>query len=77
VLGADVSALAQEIGAYDVAKVIAATNPKSSRTTRPTLMPTAMEQSSSRSIRNFVFLTHTYQVRDFALRSLRRVLASR
>ena len=28
VLGADVSALAQEIASYDVAKVIAATNPK-------------------------------------------------
>ena len=65
VLGADVSALAQEIAAYDVAKVIAATNPKLAEYT-PDAYAAGMEQIVKQVDPSFVFLTHTYQVRDFA-----------
>ena len=65
VLGADVSALAQEIAGYDVAKVIAATNPKLADYT-PDAYADGMEQVVKQLDPSFVFLTHTYQVRDFA-----------
>src|SRR4026208_986048 len=65
VLGADVAALAQEIAAYDVAKVICATNPKLAEYT-PDAYADGMEQIVKQVDPNFVFLTHTYQVRDFA-----------
>ena len=65
VLGADVAGLAQEIAAYDVAKVIAATNPKLTDYT-PDAYAGGMEQVVKQVDPNFVFLTHTYQVRDFA-----------
>ena len=65
VLGADVSALAQEIAAYDVAKVIAATNSKLAEYT-PDAYADGMEQIVKQVDPSFVFLTHTYQVRDFA-----------
>src|ERR1041384_8038122 len=65
VLGADVSALAQEIAAYDVAKVFVATNPKLADYT-PDAYADGMEQIVKQVDPSFVFLTHTYQVRDFA-----------
>src|ERR1044071_2368668 len=65
VLGADVSGLGQEIAAYDVAKVICATNPKLAEYT-PDAYADGMQQIVKQVDPNFVFLTHTYQVRDFA-----------
>jgi electron transfer flavoprotein alpha subunit len=65
VLGGDVSGLAQEIAAYDVAKVICATNSKLADYT-PDAYAGGMEQIVKQVDPNFVFLTHTYQVRDFA-----------
>ena len=65
VLGADVAGLAQEIAGYDVAKVIAATNPKLADYT-PDAYADGMEQVVKQVDPSFVFLTHTYQVRDFA-----------
>ena len=65
VLGADVSGLAQEIAAYDVATVICATNPKLADYT-PDAYADGMQQIVKQVDPSFVFLTHTYQVRDFA-----------
>src|ERR1043165_3699756 len=65
VLGADVAGLAQEIAGYDVAKVIAATDPKLAEYT-PDAYAGGMQQIVKQVDPNFVFLTHTYQVRDFA-----------
>ena len=65
VLGADVSGLAQEIAAYDVAKVIAVTNAKLAEYT-PDAYADGMQQIVKQVDPSFVFLTHTYQVRDFA-----------
>ena len=64
VLGNDVSGLAQEIAAYDVAKVICATNPRLAEYT-PDAYADGLEQIVKQVDPNFVFLTHTYQVRDF------------
>src|SRR5687768_3211929 len=65
VLGAEVAGLAQEIAAYDIAKVIAATNPKLADYT-PDAYADGMQQVVKQVDPSFVFLTHTYQVRDFA-----------
>jgi len=65
VLGADVSGLAQEIAAYDVAKVICVNDPKLGEYT-PDAYADALEQIVKQADPNLVFLTHTYQVRDFA-----------
>src|SRR5829696_8533458 len=65
VLGADVAGLAQEIASYDVEKVICATNPKLADYT-PDAYADGMQQVVKQLDPNFVFLTHTYQVRDFA-----------
>jgi electron transfer flavoprotein alpha subunit len=65
VLGADVNSLAQEIAGYDVAKVICATNAKLAEYT-PDAYADGMEQVVKHVGPSFVFLTHTYQVRDFA-----------
>src|SRR4029078_12452572 len=65
VLAADVAALTQEIAGYDVAKVIAATNPKLADYT-PDAYADGMQQIVKQLDPGFVFLTHTYQVRDFA-----------
>src|ERR1051326_6221869 len=65
VLGADVSGLAQEIAAYDVAKVICATNPKLVDYT-PDAYAGGFAQIVKQTDPQFVFMTHTYQVRDFA-----------
>jgi len=64
VLGADVSGLAQELAAYDVQKVICATNAKLADYT-PDAYADGFEQIVKQVDPNFVFLTHTYQVRDF------------
>jgi len=65
VLGSDVSALAQNLAAYDVAKVICATNPKLADYT-PDAYADGFEQIVKQADPQFVFMTHTYQVRDFA-----------
>src|SRR5690349_10891711 len=64
VLGADVSGLAQELTAYDVEKVICATNPKLADYT-PDAYADGCEQIVKQADPQFVFMTHTYQVRDF------------
>ena len=65
VLGADVSGLAQELTGYDVEKVICATNPKLADYT-PDAYADGFEQIVRQTDPAFVFMTHTYQVRDFA-----------
>jgi electron transfer flavoprotein alpha subunit len=65
VLGADVASLAQEIAAYDIARVIAVSDPKLADYT-PDAYADALEQVVKHADPNLVFLTHTYQVRDFA-----------
>jgi len=64
VLGSDVSALAQDLAGYDVEKVICATNAKLSEYT-PDAYSDGFEQIVKQADPSFVFLTHTYQVRDF------------
>jgi electron transfer flavoprotein alpha subunit len=64
VLGADVSALAQHLAAYDVERVICATNSKLADYT-PDAYADGFEQIVKQVDPSFVFLTHTYQVRDF------------
>jgi len=63
VLGSE--AAAKEIGAYDVVKVIHASNEKLAEYT-PDAYADALEQIVKQVDPSFVFLTHTYQVRDFA-----------
>lgn len=65
VLGADVSGLAQEVSAYNVEKVICVTNAKLADYT-PDAYADAMEHVVRSADPQFVFMTHTYQVRDFA-----------
>jgi electron transfer flavoprotein alpha subunit len=65
VLGSDVSALAQEISGYDVARVISVNDPKLAEYT-PDAYADALEQVVKQVDPSIVFLTHTYQVRDFA-----------
>src|SRR5829696_1593623 len=65
VLGGDVSGLAQEIAGYDVARVICVNNPKLGDYT-PDAYADALEQIIKQTDPNSIFLTHTYQVRDFA-----------
>ena len=65
VLGADVSALAQEVAAYDIARVIGVSDPKLAEYT-PDAYADALEQVVKQVDPSLVFLTHTYQVRDFA-----------
>jgi len=64
VLGNDIGGLAQEIAGYDVEKVICATNAKLAEYT-PDAYADGFEQVVKQINPNFVFLTHTYQVRDF------------
>ncbi len=65
VLGADSSGLAQEVSAYDVAKVICAKNPKLADYT-PDGYADAMESVVRQTDPGLVLMTHTYLVRDFA-----------
>ena len=65
VLGDDISGLAQDLAAYNVEKVICATNAKLSDYT-PDAFAEGFEHVIKRVNPGFVFMTHTYQVRDFA-----------
>lgn len=65
VLGADVSQLASDVAGYKIEKVVAATNQKLANYT-PDAYAAAMEQLVRELDPAFVFLTHTYLVRDFA-----------
>ncbi|MBC8029446.1 MAG: electron transfer flavoprotein subunit alpha/FixB family protein [Pyrinomonadaceae bacterium] len=65
VVGSDASALAQEIAAYDVAKVINAGNAKLVDYT-PDGYTDAMEHVVKQLDPHLVLLPHTYLVRDFA-----------
>jgi electron transfer flavoprotein alpha subunit len=57
--------IAQEIAAYELAKVVLATNEKLADYT-PDAYADALEQVVKQVAPGFVFMTHTYQVRDFA-----------
>lgn len=63
--GSDPSALAQDMAAYDLAKVIKATNPKLSEYT-PDAYADAMERVVRQLDPQLVVMPHTYLVRDFA-----------
>ena len=63
--GADVDALAGDIGNYALAKVIKATNPKLAQYT-PDGYTDAMERVVKQLDPQFVVMPHTYLVRDFA-----------
>lgn len=63
VLGSD--AASKEVGAYDVSKVLSAQNDKLADYT-PDAYTEALEQVVKQVDPAFVFMTHTYQVRDFA-----------
>ena len=65
VLGSGVSALAGEIAAYDIARVISVDDAKLAEYT-PDAYADALEQVVKQVDPSLVFLTHTYQVRDFA-----------
>ncbi|HYJ87559.1 MAG TPA: electron transfer flavoprotein subunit alpha/FixB family protein [Pyrinomonadaceae bacterium] len=65
VLGSDPSALAQDIAAYDLAKVVKATSPKLSEYT-PDAYADAMESLVRQLDPQLVVMPHTYLVRDFA-----------
>jgi electron transfer flavoprotein alpha subunit len=65
VIGADVNSLAQEIAVYNLEKVICATNGKLVDYT-PDAYADAMQHVVQQLDPSFVFMTHTYQVRDFA-----------
>lgn len=65
VVGADVSALAQEIAGYDIAKVFIASNPKLADYT-PDGYTDAMQHVIKQLDPQLVLMPHTYLVRDFA-----------
>ena len=64
-LGSDVSALAQEIASYDLAKVLTATNARLAEYT-PDGYADAMQQVVKQLDPQLVVMPHTYLVRDFA-----------
>ncbi len=65
ILGSDPAALAQEISAYDLAKVVDATNSKLAQYT-PDGYSDAMEHVVKQIDPQLVVMPHTYLVRDFA-----------
>ncbi len=65
ILGADIDSLAQEISSYSLEKVVCATNPKLADYT-PDAYADGLEKVVRQLDPSFVFLTHTYLVRDFA-----------
>ncbi|MGI9167375.1 MAG: electron transfer flavoprotein subunit alpha/FixB family protein, partial [Pyrinomonadaceae bacterium] len=65
VLGSDATSLAQEIAAYDLAKVLYASNAKLSEYT-PDGYADAMERVVRQLAPTLVIMSHTYLVRDFA-----------
>jgi electron transfer flavoprotein alpha subunit len=64
-LGYDVSALAQDIASYDLAKVVTAANAKLADYT-PDGYTDAMEHVVKQLVPQLVVMPHTYLVRDFA-----------
>ena len=58
-------AVAQDVAVFDVVKVIHASNEKLGEYT-PDAYADALEQIVKQVDPGFVFMTHTYQVRDFA-----------
>src|SRR5215470_3722221 len=65
ILGADTDSLGREISGYSLEKVVCATNPKLADYT-PDAYADGMEKVVRQHDPSFVFLTHTYLVRDFA-----------
>lgn len=65
VLGSDPAALAQDIAAYDLAKVVKAVNPKLTEYT-PDAYSDAMESVVRQLDPQLVVMPHTYLVRDYA-----------
>jgi electron transfer flavoprotein alpha subunit len=65
ILGADVNALAQEIAAYDLAKIVTATNEKLAEYT-PDGYTDGLEQVIKKLDPQLIVMPHTYLVRDFA-----------
>jgi electron transfer flavoprotein alpha subunit len=65
VLGSNVEALAQEISAYDLAKVVNANHAQLEQYT-PDAYADAMEQIVRANDPDYVVMSHTYLVRDFA-----------
>ena len=65
VLGSGTASLAQEIAAYDLAKVIHVEDPKLADYT-PDAYAAAMEQVVRAESPQYVIMSHTYLVRDFA-----------
>jgi electron transfer flavoprotein alpha subunit len=65
ILGADVNALAQEMAAYDLAKIVTATNEKLAEYT-PDGYTDGLEQVIKKLDPQLVVMPHTYLVRDFA-----------
>lgn len=64
VLGSDADAMAQQVAAYDLLKVVAATNPKLANYT-PDGYTDAMEKVVRQLDPQLVVMSHTYLVRDF------------
>ena len=64
VLGSGVESLAQEIGAYDLARVVHVDDPKLADYT-PDAYAAAMEQVVRALAPQYVIMSHTYLVRDF------------
>jgi electron transfer flavoprotein alpha subunit len=65
VLGSGAQSLAQEIAGYELAKVISVDNPQLADYT-PDAYATAMEQVVRAADPQYVLMSHTYLVRDFA-----------
>lgn len=65
VLGSNVDQLAQEISSFNVDKVVLARSPKLAEYT-PDAYSDAMQRVVQQIDPSFVFMTHTYLVRDFA-----------
>jgi electron transfer flavoprotein alpha subunit len=65
VLGSGAQSLAQEIAAYDLAKVVNVEHPKLADYT-PDAYASAMEQAVRALDPQYVLMSHTYLVRDFA-----------
>jgi electron transfer flavoprotein alpha subunit len=63
--GSDVEKLAQDIASFEVGKVVVARNPKLAEYT-PDAYADAMQHLVQQVDPSFVFMTHTYLVRDFA-----------
>jgi len=65
VLGSDVQSLAQDISSYELAKVVYVDSPQLADYT-PDAYASAMEQAVRAADPQYVLMSHTYLVRDFA-----------